>query len=88
MILGQRVRCFEHEAGVLEGQGTKILHLPLLGRFAFLLSVHLIVLDALTLEVFELGLELFAILVLLKVRRGICVELPLIGSRELSEGII
>ena len=82
------MRSFEHEPGVLEGQGTKIFHLPLLWRFAFLLSVYLNVLHALTLEVFELGLELFAILVLLKVRRGIYVQLSLIGSREFSKGII
>ncbi len=54
MILGQRMRSFEHEAGVLEGRGSKILHKLLLGGFVFFLSVLLDVLHALTLEIFEL----------------------------------
>ena len=54
MILGQGMRSFEHEACVLEGRGTKILHQFLLRGFVFLLSVFLNVLHALTLEVFNL----------------------------------
>jgi len=54
VILGQGMRSFEHEACVLEGRGTKILHQFLLRGFVFLLSVFLNVLHALTLEVFNL----------------------------------
>ena len=87
MILGERMRSFEHEACVLEGRGTKILHQLLLRGFVFLLSVFLNVLHALTLEIFELRFELSAILVLLKVRMGIDVQQALIGCREFSESV-